>query len=193
GHYPWFQVLERMKTIGEEPGGLKPDLHCLSAAIDAAGGAGEWEAALRLLDEMRSAGIKPDGFVYRQEGSGVCAVTRWYPETFFCFVFLASKVAETHLLKAQGCMFSESALVGGGSGLSVFVLRKVGFPSDVHQPGCSFLTSHGTLRVLRAAITACGNGGKLAMALRLLRDMKDDPNVPVDVPSYNAAITACGR
>ncbi len=31
------------------------------------------------------------------------------------------------------------------------------------------------------------------MALQLLRDMHDDPDVPVDVASYNAAITACGR
>lgn len=60
-----FQVLERMKTIGEEPGGLKPDLHCFSAAIDAAGGVGEWESALRIIDDMRAAGIRPDGFVYR--------------------------------------------------------------------------------------------------------------------------------
>lgn len=54
-----------MKTIGEQDGGLKPDLHCLSAALDAAGGSGDWEAALRLLDEMRASGIKPDEFVYR--------------------------------------------------------------------------------------------------------------------------------
>lgn len=54
-----------MKTIGDEAGGLKPDLHCLSAAIDAAGGAGEWEAALCVLDDLRAAGIKPDDFVYR--------------------------------------------------------------------------------------------------------------------------------
>lgn len=59
------KVLERMKTIGDEVGGLKPDLHCLSAAIDAVGGVGDWESAVRLLDDMRAAGIKPDGFVYR--------------------------------------------------------------------------------------------------------------------------------
>lgn len=47
--------------------------------------------------------------------------------------------------------------------------------------------------MLRASITACGNGGNLEMALNLLGDMRDDPDVPVDVSSYNAAITACGR
>lgn len=31
------------------------------------------------------------------------------------------------------------------------------------------------------------------MALQLLRDMREDPDVPVDVASFNAAITACGR
>lgn len=56
-----------MKTIGEEPGGLKPDLHCLSAAIDAVGAGGDWESAMRVLNDMRAAGIKPDGFVYRLE------------------------------------------------------------------------------------------------------------------------------
>jgi len=72
-HHPrtityFVKVLERMKTIGES--GLKPDLHCLSAALDAAGGSGEWESALRVLDEMRASGIKPDAFVYRYVGPG---------------------------------------------------------------------------------------------------------------------------
>ena len=62
---PLAKVLDKMKTIGDEVGGLKPDLHCLSAAIDAAGGVGDWESAVRLLDDLRAAGIKPDGFVYR--------------------------------------------------------------------------------------------------------------------------------
>lgn len=80
-----------MKTIGEEAGGLKPDLHCLSAAIDAAGGAGEWEAALRLLGEMRSAGIKPDGFVYRQaRGLAILQCS---------FLFLWVRAGEQHVLK----------------------------------------------------------------------------------------------
>lgn len=62
---PLAKVLERMKTIGDEVGGLKPDLHCLTAAIDAAGAVGDWESAVRLLNDMRASGIKPDGFVYR--------------------------------------------------------------------------------------------------------------------------------
>lgn len=48
-----------------DSGILKPDLFCLSAAIDAAGRSGQTEVALRLLGDLRAAGIQPDRFVYR--------------------------------------------------------------------------------------------------------------------------------
>ena len=48
-----------------DTGVMQRDLFCLSAAIDAAGRAGQTEVALRLLGDLRAADIQPDSFVYR--------------------------------------------------------------------------------------------------------------------------------
>ena len=174
-----------MRTCRDGP---QPNEFVLSAAINACGAAGQWQEALKLLDDVQ--GVPPHQRVYN---AAVAACDKGgQPE------------AAVRLLRRMRAAGVELDVFSYSSAMSACcrVPRAADGSVDASR-GVAWRTALRLLRTMRgtgvrpnaytysSAMTACERGGCWEEALLLLGDMRADRVEPNRVV-YTAAIGACG-
>ena len=169
----------------------------------ACSGAGEWRAALSILDDIASQGLKPESAAY-VAAMEACA----RGGVMDLALELLDRVLQEHpgddaVRNACHMTTSSTQLVLMFPSEAISACFRKWVWSDCHQ----FFEAEGSATPLdprvspkqtitagyRGAIRATGNGGQWEEATSLLRRMRQDPSALVTTEDYNAAILACVR
>eukprot|EP00397_Hematodinium_sp_SG-2012_P018259 GEMP01018700.1.p1 GENE.GEMP01018700.1~~GEMP01018700.1.p1 ORF type:complete len:778 (-),score=183.43 GEMP01018700.1:398-2710(-) len=154
-----------------------------SAAISACEKAGEWVAAVRLLDTMKAENVAPNAIAYSATISACARAAEWSVALNIFDSMLSEKVKKDVIVfNAAITACANAAMWTRALGLMRRMERM-----KIHADTISY----------NAAIFACGNAGEWRLAKQLLHTMEENAHtnkkVAPTIRSYNAAISACEK
>jgi pentatricopeptide repeat protein len=172
----WEQAVSLMREMSAK--GVKPDVHCFSAAINACGKARKVKEALSLFHEMQTLGLRPDLVSYNAL-VGACSKCGFYKGAVAAIEEMRKEGVQPDNITYNAAI---SACANGGvADMALQFLEEM--QSNGLEPDVITYSS---------VIDACAKSRMGERALKVLDDMKARGLTP-NVITYNTAIGACSR
>eukprot|EP00904_Undaria_pinnatifida_P003252 jgi/Undpi1/12928/HiC_scaffold_7.g02594.m1 len=157
---------------------LQADTYTYVSAMKALGSAGQWEAAVSLLSDLRDVeGVAPDVYVYTAAISACSSAGRW-EEALTLEADMRRRGIKPNAYTVTSCI---SALARGGEWERAIQELEAAEEEDLPVSTPAY----------NAALKAFAIGKALQPGLDFFHDMKKEGKVPLDEKTHNIAIELC--
>eukprot|EP00611_Tribonema_gayanum_P029574 TRINITY_DN7957_c0_g1_i2.p1 TRINITY_DN7957_c0_g1~~TRINITY_DN7957_c0_g1_i2.p1 ORF type:complete len:566 (-),score=111.39 TRINITY_DN7957_c0_g1_i2:274-1971(-) len=160
-------------------GGVQPNLHVYNSCISACAKAGQWKAALQLLEDMTTNRVQPDVITY---GAALDALGRAGDDQSEKALGLLRGMSKHGIRPDLICYSSAAHACAKGGRYKVALQLLEEMTLQGLQPDAT---------IINTTMAACAKAGQASTAMKLLDQLRQQGRA--DIYSWNTAISACAQ